>query len=79
MRSAFREDTQPWYKHPWPWLLMAGPAIVVVACIFTIYLAFSRYDQPIVGGAVKQGLKVLPIEKTEQMNHINKTDKVKTN
>ena len=21
----------PWYRHPWPWLLMLGPAIVVVA------------------------------------------------
>ena len=24
-------DKQPWYKEPWPWILMAGPGIVVVA------------------------------------------------
>ena len=39
MRSALREDTQPWYKEPWPWILMAGPAIVVVAGFTTFYLA----------------------------------------
>ena len=27
--------TQPWYREPWPWILMAGPAIVVVA-IFAV-------------------------------------------
>ena len=31
-----------WYKEPWPWLLMAGPAIVVVAAVYTFYLAKSN-------------------------------------
>ena len=30
---------KPWYKHPWPWLLMAGPAMVVAAGFDTYYLA----------------------------------------
>ena len=34
----------PWYSHRWPWLLMAGPAIVVVAGTFTMWLAFTRQD-----------------------------------
>lgn len=67
MRSALREDTQPWYKEPWPWLLMAGPAIVMVACIYTIYLAFNHYDEPLIGGAYKRGLQILPAEKKIQM------------
>ena len=25
------QTPKPWYKEPWPWLLMSGPAIVVVA------------------------------------------------
>lgn len=65
MREALREDTQPWYKEPWPWILMSGPAIVVVACIITIYLAFSNFDQPL-SGAVKKGLQVLPQNQVEQ-------------
>lgn len=32
----------PWYKEPWPWLLMSGPFIVIIGCIVTIYLAFSQ-------------------------------------
>lgn len=56
-----REDKGPWYKEPWPWLLMAGPAIVVVACIYTIYLAVANFDEPLSGGAVKRGLQVVPV------------------
>ncbi|WP_298053252.1 FixH family protein [uncultured Paenalcaligenes sp.] len=66
MRAALREDTQPWYKEPWPWILMSGPAIVVVACLFTIYLAFSNFDQPL-SGAIRKGLQVLPEAKVEQV------------
>lgn len=66
MRSArVREDTKPWYKEPWPWILMSGPAIVVVACIVTIYLAFANFDQPM-SGAVKQGLQILPSTQADQ-------------
>jgi hypothetical protein len=34
-----RQQSKVWYKEPWPWLLMAGPAIVVVAGFITFYLA----------------------------------------
>lgn len=37
-------DGRPWYKEPWPWLLMAGPAVVVVAGIVTAWIAFSTSD-----------------------------------
>lgn len=37
-------DGHPWYKEPWPWLLMAGPAIVVVAGIVTAWIAISTSD-----------------------------------
>lgn len=67
MRSALREDTQPWYKEPWPWILMAGPAIVMVACFYTIYLAFTQFDEPLTGGAYKKGLQILPTEKRIQV------------
>ncbi len=34
----------PWYREPWPWLLMSGPATVIVAGIYTSVLAFSGTD-----------------------------------
>lgn len=51
-------NPNPWYKEPWPWILMSGPAIVIVACIITIYLAFSTGANEDMGGAVKRGLVI---------------------
>jgi hypothetical protein len=35
---------KPWYREPWPWLLMAGPAAVVVASIVSAILAIATAD-----------------------------------
>ncbi len=45
----------PWWKQRWPWLLMAGPALVVVAGTYTVWLAFSQQDALVVGDYYKQG------------------------
>jgi uncharacterized protein len=37
-------DTQPWWKFGHVWLVVGGPAIVVVASFVTLYLAISRPD-----------------------------------
>lgn len=46
---------KPWYRHRWPWLLMLGPATVIVAGAFTIWLAFSHQDALVVDDYYKQG------------------------
>lgn len=51
-------DTQPWYREPWPWLLMVGPAIVVVAGFITAWLAIRSNDGLVVDDYYKQGLAV---------------------
>lgn len=48
----------PWYREPWPWLLMAGPAIVVVAGIVTTVLAVTSFDGMVADDYYKQGLDV---------------------
>lgn len=53
-----RTDTQPWYREPWPWLLMVGPAIVVVAGFITAWLAIRSNDGLVVDDYYKQGLAV---------------------
>ncbi|NUU00976.1 FixH family protein [Herbaspirillum robiniae] len=45
----------PWYRHRWPWLLMAGPAIVVVAGLSTVWLAVVRGDALVADDYYKQG------------------------
>ena len=37
-------DDKPWYRYRWPWLLMIGPAIVVVAGAVTTALAIRTTD-----------------------------------
>lgn len=50
-------DTQPWYREPWPWLLMLGPFVVVVAGIVTAWLAVSTSDGLVTEDYYKKGLK----------------------
>ena len=50
---------KPWYREPWPWILMAGPFAAMVGCFITIYFAFSNFsNQPIQEGVVKRGLVI---------------------
>jgi hypothetical protein len=51
-------DPQPWYKERWPWILMAGPAIVVVAGIVTLFLALTSFDGMVEDDYYKKGLAV---------------------
>ena len=47
-----------WYRQPWPWLLMSGPAIVVVAGAFTTALAVATSDGVVADDYYKQGLGI---------------------
>ena len=47
-----------WYREPWPWLLMAGPAIVVVAGVITTWIAVSGRDPMVADDYYKQGLAI---------------------
>ncbi len=49
---------KPWYREPWPWLLMAGPVIVVVAGIVTAWIAVKNEDGLIAADYYKQGLAI---------------------
>lgn len=51
-------NPQPWYRHRWPWILMAGPAVVVVAGIVTAWIAVSTHDGLVADDYYKQGLAV---------------------
>ena len=53
-----RSNNQPWYKERWPWILMAGPALVIVAGIITVWLAVISNDGLVSDDYYKQGLAV---------------------
>jgi len=58
MNQTMTTPAHPWYREPWPWLLMAGPAIVIVAGAFTTYLAITTSDGLVEDDYYKQGLAV---------------------
>jgi hypothetical protein len=51
-------DRRPWYRYRWPWILMAGPAVVVVAGIVTAWIATTTSDGLVADDYYKQGLAV---------------------
>jgi len=50
--------TKPWYREPWPWLLMAGPAAVIVAGAATIWIAVASADGLVAEDYYRQGLAI---------------------
>lgn len=53
------QPSKPWWREPWPWILMAGPAAAIIGCIITIFLAVQNFsDQAIMDGGIKRGLVV---------------------
>ena len=51
-------DTRPWYRHFWPWFLMALPASVVVAGLWTAFIANQHADDLVVDEYYKDGLAI---------------------
>ena len=48
----------PWYREPWPWILMAGPALVIVAGAVTTWLAVSSSDGLVADDYYQRGLAI---------------------
>lgn len=56
--SAPRTESRAWYREPWPWILMSGPAAVVVAGLATAYLAVVSFDGLVADDYYRQGLGI---------------------
>lgn len=55
---TLQSNNQPWYKERWPWILMAGPGLVIVAGVITVWLAVVSNDGLVTDDYYKQGLAV---------------------
>ena len=51
-------SAKPWYREPWPWLLMAGPFTVIVAAMITLWLAIESNDGLVADDYYKRGLAI---------------------
>jgi hypothetical protein len=52
------DDVRPWYREPWPWLLIAPPAASVVLGVALWTLAARTNDGLVVDDYYKQGLAI---------------------
>jgi hypothetical protein len=48
----------PWYRERWPWILMSGPAIVLVAGVITTWIAFDSADGLVADDYYRKGLAI---------------------
>jgi hypothetical protein len=54
--SVKTTSVRPWYREPWPWILAAGPFVVIVAGIYTAWLAISTNDGLVTEDYYRKGL-----------------------
>lgn len=47
-----------WYQEPWMLLVLGGPAVVVVAAIFTFYIAWQGEDNVLTKDYYRQGINI---------------------
>lgn len=58
MASDSAQAVQPWWKFGYVWLVIAGPAVVVVASLVTVYLAVSGKDPVVDEDYYRKGLEI---------------------
>ena len=57
--------TPPWWTYPYVWMILLGPALVVVAALWTAFLAHQGADQVLLPNSVGPALSAQQI----QSNH----------
>jgi hypothetical protein len=56
MTVLTKDTAKPWYREPWPWLLMSGPVIVIIAALTSAWIAVRTSDGLVSDDYYKQGL-----------------------
>jgi hypothetical protein len=53
------DDTRPWFRQLWPWLLIIPPAGAVIGGMITLYLAITRPDILVRKDCVRDGVTMV--------------------
>jgi hypothetical protein len=67
--SIDRPRAKPWYREPWPWFLMSGPAAVIVAGLITSAIAWRTSDPLVVDDYYKEGMAINQTLKRDERAH----------
>ena len=66
---TLNQETKPWYREPFVWLIITFPMAAVLAGFYTLYLAVVSYDGLVVDDYYKEGLAINKrIEKQDVAN-----------
>ncbi|MEI7538160.1 MAG: FixH family protein [Comamonadaceae bacterium] len=58
MKKNTLESNLPWWKFGHVWLVLAGPALVVVASCVTFYIAATRIDPLVAEDYYRKGIEI---------------------
>ncbi len=58
MQNSTLDSSAPWWKFGHVWMVIAGPAIVVVASFITLYLAVTRPDPLVTEDYYRKGIEI---------------------
>ena len=60
MTKANQESvvSKPWWRYGYVWMVISGPAVVVVAGFYTLWLAISLPDPVIAEDYYQQGIEI---------------------
>lgn len=58
MSTTSNAAARPWFREPWPWILMGLPFTAVVACFITLSLAIHSDDGLVAENYYQQGLSI---------------------
>lgn len=56
MTTPANRSAKPWYREPWPWFLMSGPLIVIIAALVSAWVAVRSSDGLVTEDYYRQGL-----------------------
>ncbi len=55
---SLSHDRRPWYREPWPWILMIAPGAAVIAGAATLWIAVATSDGLVAEDYYRQGLAI---------------------
>ncbi|MDR1530560.1 MAG: FixH family protein [Burkholderiales bacterium] len=72
MNNEDHEEIKPWYREPWPWIIIGSLGVVIVACFVTLGLAIWSYDGLVDDDYYKEGLAInKKLERAERSEHLS--------
>ena len=61
--QAPQPTSAPWWKHGHVWLLIAGPATVVVAGFATLWIAMAQPDPVVAPDYYRRGIEINKVDR----------------